>query len=68
MHQGLTNLDMAIDELRISGIRRYKNDFVPPSRDEEFKLDEHTRALFHFNGNSQGESYGQSEHVTGMIK
>jgi len=46
------------DELRISDVQRYHEDFTPPSRDRTFKLDEHTRALFHFDGNLTGESWG----------
>jgi len=46
------------DELRISDVQRYTGDFTPPSRDQELKLDEHTRALFHFNGNVKGKSHG----------
>ena len=52
--------DAAYDELRISDVPRYTGDFTPPSRDREFKLDEHTRALFHFNGDIQGRSHGHT--------
>ncbi len=31
-------------------------DFTP-TRDAEFALDEHTRALFHFNGDTTGQSH-----------
>jgi hypothetical protein len=67
-HAGLANLDIAIDELRISDVQRYKNDFKPPSRDEEFKVDEHTRALFHFNGNLEGECWGAGDKPKGKIE
>jgi hypothetical protein len=58
----------AIDELRISDIARYTETFRPPLPDREFVLDEHTRALFHFNGNCLGESYGQTNSITGELK
>lgn len=48
----------AFDELRISDVQRYRTDFTPPTRESEFRLDERTRALFHFNGNLRGQSYG----------
>ena len=44
------------DELRISDIVRYKEDFTPPSRGTQFQLDQHTRALFHFDGTLDGQS------------
>jgi hypothetical protein len=47
---------IAIDELRISDIQRYRNDFTPPSQDQELTADAHTRVLYHFNGNTEPES------------
>ena len=52
-------LQGAVDELRISDCQRYLSDFEP-SRAREFELDEHTRALFHFNGNAEGASSGHT--------
>jgi hypothetical protein len=49
---------MIMDELRISDIVRYTADFQAPLPGTEFTLDEHTRALFHFNGSLEGQSYG----------
>ena len=49
---------IAVDELRVSDIQRYKEDFKPPSRDEELTVDEHTRVLYHFNGDREGVSKG----------
>lgn len=49
----LTPSGIAMDELRISDIQRYKEDFKPPSRDEELKVDRHTRVLYHFNGDQE---------------
>ena len=54
-------IDAAIDELRISDVQRYTEPFRPPARETEFRLDEHTRALFHFNGDVKGQSYGYAE-------
>jgi len=47
-----------MDELRLSDTMRYTAAFTPPSTDREFAPDEHTRALFHFNGTLDGESHG----------
>ena len=47
-----------VDELRISDVPRYWDDFTPPSRERGTKLDKHTRALFRFNGDVKGVSYG----------
>ena len=49
---------IAMDELRVSDTQRYKEDFKPPSRDEELNADEHTRVLYHFNGDREGVSKG----------
>ncbi|MCD6359673.1 MAG: hypothetical protein J7M38_02340 [Armatimonadetes bacterium] len=61
-------LDAAVDELRISDIQRYREDFEPPSRDAEFALDEHTRALMHFNGDLSVESYGLAGTAEAVVK
>ena len=52
--------DAAYDELRISDIPRYRLEFTSPSRNTEFLLDAHTRALFHFNGSIKGKSFGHT--------
>lgn len=44
--------EAALDDFRISDVARYSAEFVP-SRDE-FKTDEHTRALFHFENERNG--------------
>jgi len=41
------------DELRISRIARYAEDFEPVK--QEFAVDKHTAALFHFNGSFEGD-------------
>jgi len=51
------NINAFVDELRISDVQRYTEDFTPPSRMVEFEVDEHTRALFHFNGDTAGLSH-----------
>jgi len=56
-------IDAAIDELRISDRQRYTGPFRPPAREAEFRVDEHTRALFHFNGNTRGTSHGHTAEV-----
>ena len=60
-------LGSAYDELRVSDVPRYTKDFVPP-RDQEFELDEHTRALFHFNGELAGKSYGHAGEMPVELK
>ncbi|MDP6357107.1 MAG: sugar-binding protein [Planctomycetota bacterium] len=57
----------AYDELRVSDVRRYREDFDPPSRRREMELDEHTRALFHFNGNLKGKSATAKEPIEGKL-
>ena len=51
------SLDGAVDELRISDSQRYTANFTA-TREAELPLDEHTRALFHFNGDATGASHG----------
>jgi serine/threonine protein kinase len=45
---GYWELDAAIDEVRISSIARYTEDFTPSSPTDRFEPDEHTVALYHF--------------------
>ena len=47
--------DGAVDELRISNVMRYREDFEPPTRKRPFEVDEQTLALFHFDGNLYSE-------------
>ena len=54
----LAYIDATYDELRLSDVPRYWSDFARPARDRELRLDKHTRALFHFNGDLEGQSYG----------
>jgi len=61
-------LDGAIDELRVSSGQRYTSNFTPPRRDRELPLDDQTRALFHFNGNLEGQSAGAASPVIGIVK
>lgn len=60
-------LNGAIDELRVSDIRRYPEDFTPPTREQPLALDEHTRALFRFDGSLQGESFGGEGRPAGEL-
>ncbi len=46
--------DGCIDEMRISNVRRYDGDFEPTR--EALASDENTLALFHFDGDTQGNS------------
>ena len=48
--------DGAFDELRISDTVRYTGDFDPPLG--PFAVDEHTKALFHFDNSVDGLSRG----------
>jgi hypothetical protein len=65
-HYASANLDAAVDELRVSDVQRYTEDFEP-SRKAEFELDEHTRALFHFNGNLEGRSWRHKGALPGTL-
>jgi len=47
MNTGFRPADADIDELRISSIRRYSQNFTPEKR---FEPDQHTITLFHFDG------------------
>jgi hypothetical protein len=58
LQNALPAKDTAYDELRVSDVMRYTGDFTPPARGAAFRPDEHTRALFHFDGNLHGESAG----------
>ena len=62
------NLDGVVDELRVSDIERYTSDFTPPPRSVEFRMDKHTRALFHFNGDVKGRSYGTDMPVAAQLR
>jgi len=59
-------LDGAMDELRVSDIQRYTEDFEP-SRDRALKADEHTRALFHFDGSLEGVGSGSGTPPKGNV-
>ena len=61
-------IEQPIDELRISDAQRYKADFTPPPRDRELQLDKNTRALFHFNGSLDGESFGHEGPLPAQVK
>ena len=61
-------LEAVLDELRISDVQRYSADFAPPSRYRELAADEHTRALFHFNGSLDGENHVLTGTVVGRIE
>lgn len=57
--------EAAIDELRISDTARYKSPSAPPRR--EFEVDEHTRALFHFENQADGVHDGDDRFVRGHL-
>jgi hypothetical protein len=46
---------------------RYTGDFTPPTPDQRFKLDQHTRTLFHFDGTLDGQSAAPPGKVTGSF-
>jgi len=54
-----------IDEVRVSSVARYDEDFEPPRTDERFQRDEHTLALYHLDegqGNLVHDSSGNGHH------
>ncbi len=53
LNTGRFGAKAVLDELRVSRIARYAEDFTPTHKPSS--LDEHTTALFHFDGNLQGE-------------
>lgn len=61
-----TNTNAEIDNLRISGTVRYKDDFEPPSPGEKFEMDGHTRLLVTFDEGDEVSSYGHEGPVTAV--
>jgi hypothetical protein len=61
-------LDGVVDELRVSDVQRYTQDFAPPSREKEWVVDGSTRALFHFNGSLEGSSCSTAERLTATVR
>ncbi len=57
--------DAALDELRISSVTRYSEAFAP--RRTEFEMDEHTRALFHFENAPHGVHDSDDRFVRGHL-
>ena len=55
----------AMDEFRVSDVVRYGGDFVPQR--EEFDVDEHTRALFHFENERDGTHDSDDRFVRGHL-
>jgi hypothetical protein len=55
---GAGYIEAWIDELRISDVARYRNDFTPPTG--PFTLDSHTVMLFHFDEGAGNKTYGLS--------
>jgi hypothetical protein len=62
------DIDAAYDELRVSDIQRYADEFTPPSRERMIQADKNTRALFHFNGDLKGESSGYAGDLPAALK
>ncbi len=57
--------EAGVDEFRISDAVRYESEFPPPR--EEFRVDEHTRALFHFENERHGVHDGDDRFVRGHL-
>lgn len=55
-----------IDELRVSGVRRYRSDFSPRSA-TRLEADADTLALFHFEGSLEGATGKPGEVVPGAV-
>ena len=54
-----------LDELRISDVARYSDPFTPQRK--EFAVDEHTRALFHFENETHGVHDAEDRYVRGHL-
>jgi len=57
--------EAVLDEFRISDTVRYTNDFTPSH--QEFEIDEHTRALFHFENERDGIHDSDDQFVAGHL-
>ncbi|MHB8898116.1 MAG: LamG-like jellyroll fold domain-containing protein [Thermoguttaceae bacterium] len=62
---GNRGAEAVLDELRISDAVRYQADFAPSRR--EFDVDEHTRALFHFENERDGIHDWEDRRVRGHM-
>jgi len=60
-----SSAEAVIDEFRISDCARYSSVFAPPRA--EFPVDEHTRALFHFENERDGVHAGDDRFVRGHL-
>ncbi|MHC4872967.1 MAG: exo-rhamnogalacturonan lyase family protein [Planctomycetota bacterium] len=58
----------AVDELRISDVQRYREDFKPLPANFKFKLDPYTRALFHFDKTLEGNSANSQTAAKAVVK
>jgi len=58
----------AVDELRVSDVQRFSENFSPPPRHREFRTDANTRALFHFDGSLEGVAPGEGVTTQGEVK
>ncbi len=65
MNTGIRPADAAIDELRISSVRRYAADFQPG---KHLSPDAHTLALFHFDGDLKAELPNDLEATVGAAQ
>ena len=65
MNTGYRPSDAAIDELRISSLRRYRDSFVPAKR---LEADKATFALFHFDGDLDAETPARCQAMVGPVQ
>ena len=61
-------MDGLVDKLRVSDNMRYNVDFDPPARDRPLTVDEHTLAVFEFDGNVDGKGMGGASLPTQLIQ
>ncbi|MEW6354872.1 MAG: LamG-like jellyroll fold domain-containing protein [Planctomycetota bacterium] len=57
--------EAVMDEFRVSDVERYTGEFAPPR--EEFKVDEHTRALWRFENERHGVHDSDDRYVQGHL-
>ena len=64
----INRVDGAVDNLRISDVQRYREDFTPPPRASVPTADEHTLGLFLFDGDLEGRGHGLDKPLKAKVR